>query len=193
MSAKFVRKISRLSLEEKILNGGALIVVIGTFFPWISGEWLGGEIASFSGLGFYTAFLGAAVLALNIAILVITLVPLTGGPTLFKSSKRNVVRLSISSVSTILLLGVLSVLTQFTFEFSRMEIRFGIYMTLIGSIVTTLYCFLRLQEHTKRQAREFFHQDPEMQPPIRHEPPMQHTESSAPEPPKVEEHHLHRV
>ena len=67
--------ILKLELEEQILNGGALIGLIGVFLPWLSGEWLGGDAITYSGFGFYTSFLGFAVFFLLLFILGITVIP----------------------------------------------------------------------------------------------------------------------
>jgi hypothetical protein len=42
-----------------------------------------------------------------------------------------------------------------------MEIRFGIYLSLVGSIIVSLYGFLRVQQKQKRDVQELFHQAPQ--------------------------------
>ncbi len=89
-------------------------------------------------------------------LLLITLVPLFGGPILLRKRYREVIRLCLAGQSTILLLAALSVLMKVTYEFSRIEIRFGVYFALIGSIVVTIYCFLRWQEDRKAEIHDLF-------------------------------------
>ncbi|MEK7590769.1 MAG: hypothetical protein AAB489_00995 [Patescibacteria group bacterium] len=192
MNARFVRNILKLELEEQILNGGALIGLIGVFLPWLSGEWLGGDAITYSGFGFYTSFLGFAVFFLLLFILGITVIPLAGGPVLIKRRYREFVRFAVALEATLLVLASLSVLTKVTFEFSRMEVRFGIYLCLIGNLVVLLYAFLRLQEQRKSQVQELFHHPEDQLLPSAKEtsvpPPPPPPPPPAPEP---EEHRLY--
>jgi hypothetical protein len=188
----FLRKLTSLELEEQILNAGSLIAFIGVFLPWMGGEWLGGDTVTYSGVGFYTSFLGIGVMALHTFILVITLIPLTGGPVLIRRRHREVVRLAVTAAAALLVLAALSVLTKVTFEFSRMEIRFGIYVSLVGSLVAVLYAFLRFQEQRRSLVQELFHHpEDEGTPEERKEtvtltPPL-------PPPPRAPEPEEHRI
>ena len=198
MSSKtFFRKIASLELEEQILNAGAFVAMIAVFLPWVGGEWLGGESVAYPGFRFYTAFLGIAVFGLELFVLLITLIPLTGGPTLVKKRNKNLVRFLATAEATILVLASLTVLTKTTLEFARMELRFGIYVSLIGSLVALLYSFLRFQEQKRNEVKDFFHHTEEEHLPT---PAQQQSEQTsiptAPPPPPAsepEEHRLHRT
>ncbi|MFH0770652.1 MAG: hypothetical protein V1926_04725 [Candidatus Peregrinibacteria bacterium] len=193
MSPNFLQKMRMLQVEEQILNVSAVVAIIGVLLPWTGGQMLGSDSTTYSGLGFYTSFIGLAVLLLHLTIVLITLIPLTGGPVLIRKQYREVAKLFLSLIATILVLAALSVLTKVTFEFSRMEVRFGIYVALIGSIVVLLYAFLRVQEQRKSQVKELFHhpedtgsipvsrKDPEL--PLKPPPPP-------PAPPAPEDHRL---
>ncbi|PIR53203.1 hypothetical protein COU76_02165 [Candidatus Peregrinibacteria bacterium CG10_big_fil_rev_8_21_14_0_10_49_10] len=157
MSKAFFRKVASLELEEKILNTGACIALLGVFFPWVGGEWLGGEAIGYAGFQFYTSFLGLTVIGLELFVLLITLIPLTGGPQLVRKQNRNIVRFLATAEATILILASLSVLTKTTLEFARMELRFGIYVSLIGSLVALLYAFLRFQDQKRKEVQDLFH------------------------------------
>lgn len=191
MVTRVLRVISALDLEEQILNSGAMIAMVGVFLPWLGGEWLGGDEVIYSGLGFYTSFLGLVILLLHTFILLITAVPLTGGPILVRKRFRELVRLCAALQATILVLAALSVLTKMTFEFSRMEVRFGIYVCLIGSLVAALYAFLRMQEQRRTQVQELFHHPEDFAVPSAREgaavPPPPPPPPPAPEP---EEHRI---
>lgn len=160
---KYLRSLQSLELEEQILNGAALIAAVSVFLPWISGEWLGGEPLTYTGFGFYTSFLGIAVFLGNVFLLLLTLIPAFGGPVLLKRRQREIVRLSISSVATILVLSSLSVLTKVTFEFSRMDVRYGIYFCLVANMVVLFEAFLRFVEQKRSAEKEVFHhpEDPD--------------------------------
>lgn len=177
MPRAILRNIASLELEEQILNGAALVAMIGVFLPWMSGELLGETSSTYTGFGFYTSLLGIAFFLLLVFILLITIVPLIGGPVLVRKKHREYVRFFAALQATILVLATLSVLTIVTFEYTRMEVRFGIYVSLIGSLVTLLYSFLRLQEFRKAQVQELFHH------PEDHASPLEHHESPVPPPP----------
>ena len=158
-----IRTALHLDLEEKILNGGVILAIVCMFFPWIGGEWLGGKTVTYSGLGFFTSFLGVTVLLLHLYLLLITLIPLTGGPQLVRKRNKDMIRLVVSALAVILTIGIWSVLTKFTFEFSRLEIHFGLYGTLIGGLIATLYSFLELQEQKRTEVHNLFHHHEESQ------------------------------
>jgi hypothetical protein len=199
MARSLFHKIASLDLEEKILNAGVLVALIGVFFPWVGGEWLGGESVTYQGFRFYTGFLGIAVFGLELFVLLITLIPLTGGPALVRKQNKNAVRLLATAESTILILASLSVLTKTTLEFARMELRFGIYISLIGSLVALLYSFLRYQDQKRKEVHELFHHPEDTLSTLPTPPEQQSTQtaiptSSVPPPPDAlepEEHRLH--
>ncbi len=156
MPNRAVKKFMALDLEEKILNGASLVAFISVFFPWVGGEWLGGKVITYSGLGFFTSFIGLTVLLLHLYILLITFIPLTSGPFIVKQRNKDLVRLLVALLATLLTAAVWSVLTKFTFEFSRLQIHFGLYGTLVGSVVCTLYAFLRYKEDNRASVQEIF-------------------------------------
>ena len=163
MIKRMIRALASMEIEEKILNAGAIAAVIGVCMPWISGEWLGGSTVSYSGFGYYTGYMGFSVAALYTYVLLTTFVPLSGGPKLVHRQKKELYRCLASIQATILTLASLSVLTKTTLDFARLEIRFGIYLTIIGSLIASLYTFLRYQEQEKQQLHTLFHH-PSMQP-----------------------------
>ena len=191
MASRMKRIWGSLDLEERIINGAALLALLSVFFPWMSGEWLGGDTVTYSGFGSYTSFIGLTVFLLLLALVLVTLVPLFGGPILLKKRHRELVRLLIATQATILSIAALSVLMKVTYEFSRVEIRFGMYMTLIGCIITSIYTFLRFEGERLAHTKEVFHH-----PEDRH--PINEKEESTiqtppppppPPPPPLEEHH----
>lgn len=192
MASTFLRKLTSLELEEQILNGSAIVSVIGTLLPWMGGEWLGGDNVTYTGLGFYTSFIGLGVLLLQTFVLLITIIPLTGGPVLIKRRHREAIRLAATGLSSILIFAALSVLAKVTLEFSRMGIRFGIYVTLIGSLVATLYAYLRFQEQRKSSVQELFHHPEDAEVPERIETAAPPPPPPPPPPPAAEEHRLFR-
>lgn len=157
MPNSVLRKLTGLDLEEKILNIGSIAAFLGVFMPWAGGEWLGGDSVTYSGFGFYTAYLGIAIFVIHLGILALTISPASGGPALIRKERKDLVRLIAAGQATVLALAALTVIVQTTLDFTRMEIRFGIYVTLIGSMVCTLYAFLCFQERKKREVEQIFH------------------------------------
>lgn len=155
--ARLRRALSALDLEERILNAGALLAIVGVLLPWISGQWGGQDEQVFSGLGFFTSFIGFAVVLLHLAVMAILAVPLFGGSRLVSQARQHVVRFFLTLIASVLILAALSVLTKVTLEFPRMGLRFGIYVSLIGSLVSTLYAYLLYREQRRHEVRELFH------------------------------------
>jgi hypothetical protein len=201
MFARMSRSLKSLELAEQILNAAALVALVSVFFPWLSGEWLRTDTGaasdvsfntSFSGVSFFTSFLGIAVLFLQLFILLVTLVPLAGGPVLIKKKYREFARLIASVHALILVLATLTVLTKVTLEFPRMEVRFGIYICLIASIVVLFEASMRFVEQKKLLGKELFHHPEDIQAPEQREetlaPPPPPPPPPAPEP---EDHRLY--
>lgn len=189
MNMRILKSLVKLDLEEQFLNGGALIALLSLFLPWISGEWLGGDTITYSGFGFYTSFLGFVIFLLLLFILVITLLPLAGGPVLVKKRHREFIRFIVTLQTTVLVLASLSVLTKVTFEFSRMEVRFGIYLCLIGNLIALLYAFLGFQEYRKSQVHELFHHPEDQAPPSERKENAAVPPPPPPPPPSAPEEH----
>ncbi len=157
MSNRLQRILSALDLEERILNAGSLLALVGVILPWISGQWGGQDEQTFSGLGFFTSFIGLAVVLLHAAAIAILAVPLCGGSRLVAQNRQHIVRFFLSLIASVLILAALSVLTKVTLEFPRMGLRFGVYVSLIGSLVSTLYTYLLYREQRRHEVRELFH------------------------------------
>jgi len=193
MFSTFIRKVSTLDLEEKILNLMLIVSMVGVALPWIGGKLslIDDKTVTYSGFSFYTSIIGFAIFGLLSFSLLTTLIPLLSGNQLVKREKKSSIRLGCTFLSSILILSSLSVLIQVTFNSPGMEVRFGIYTALIGSMIATLYSFLSLQEGKKRDVQELFHQKVDALPDLSPQEPAQyqqpapiakHEAPSAPEP-----------
>ncbi|MDB4977939.1 MAG: hypothetical protein JWM56_125 [Candidatus Peribacteria bacterium] len=197
MPSGTLKQIIRLDLEEKILNGSAILAAASVFMPWLSGEWLGSDnVVSFSGFSFYTSFLGFAIFLLQLGIVVITVVPLLGGPLLVKRRHKDSIRLLLSIQATILLLATLTVLTHITFDFAKMEVRYGIYIALITSLITLFEITVHYLGHRKMELQEVFHHpeetiDRERMEHMEHKEPLRYVPPPPP-PPAPSEPEDHR-
>ncbi|TSC79568.1 MAG: hypothetical protein G01um101425_499 [Candidatus Peregrinibacteria bacterium Gr01-1014_25] len=193
MSARFLRAVQRLDLEERILNVACLAGTIGVFLPWLSRE-LEGQIVVFAGYQYLTGLLGLAVLLLTLFVLAVTIVPLCGGPELLRHRYLHITRFIITAEASVLSLSALAVLLRTSFEFYRTEVRFGAYVTLAGCAVATLYAFLLWQQQRKSEAQSVFHH-PESDVPLPERKEARFASPPPPPPPPPlppEEHHVHR-
>lgn len=194
MNDKLVRLVRSMELEEKILHVGVLVSLGSLFLPWIGGQWYG-IVQQWSGFGFYTGYIGHAVLLIEAFILVMTISPMFGGPVVVRKSNRNSVRLKLCALCTILLVAGFTILLRLTSEISGAEIRFGIYTSIIGSAIATLYAFLKYQEEIKAQAQALFQHPDETVLKPKPKPVDTFPEDKPPPPPPPppmppEDHHL---
>ena len=179
--SSFLRALKYLEIEEKILNLGALVALLGVFMPWFGGEWFG-QPATWTGFQFYTSFIGLLIFLGHVFILSLTALPLFGYQ-IVKTSLRDLLRLIVSLECVLLTIAVWSVLTNISFDRSQMQIGFGIYMTLVGSIVASLYAFLRLQQQRKRQLKALFHHPEDSVSAPEPKPSRQSADDAPPPPP----------
>jgi hypothetical protein len=157
MAFRVQRLLSSLDLEDRILTTASAIGIVGVFCPWISGEWLSDDPVSHSGFEFFTAYLGTCIALMLLGVLIITIIPAGGGPMLMKRKSREILRLVFSAQSALLTLASLTVLVNVTYEYTRMDIRFGIYITLAGTILGTFYSYWKLREYIRNAPQESFH------------------------------------
>jgi len=192
MPSRIKRAFAGLELEERILNGASLLAIVSVFLPWISGQWLGDEDLTYSGFQFFTSIIGIIIFLCHVSLLALTVIPMFGGKMMLRKKQKEIIRLCLAGQATILSLAALSVLTKVTYDYTRMEIRFGIYCTFIGSLVAAFYAFWRLQEFRKSESQDLFHHpDDRTVATDRIETVMQTPPPPPPPPPlQPEEHHL---
>ncbi len=189
------RALSSLDLEERILNASTLASIVFLFFPWLSGQFLGGDPVSYSGMQFYVSYIGTTILLLQILILLMTFLPLVGGPSLVKRSHRAVVRLWLALQVSVLTIASLSVLTRVTYEFRGLSIRYGVYFSLVCSLIALLYAFLQWQAERHTAVHDVFHHPEDQKQTTPTSEPDLRLQSLPPPPPpppplQAEEHNL---
>lgn len=162
MLDRLIRVLKTMEIEEKILHAGILICIFGLFLPWIGGQWYGNN-QQWNGFGFYTGYIGHMVFLLQGYALAITLSPVFSGPIIVRKENKNLVRLFTSTACLILLFASFTILLRLTSELSGAEIRFGIYVGIVGSSLSSLYAFMKYQEQKKNEIRELFHHPDEKQ------------------------------
>ncbi len=198
MYEKLLRILRAMELEEKVLHIGVLLCLFGLLLPWV-GVQLYGNIQQWGGFGYHTGYIGQAVFLIQIWLIAMTVSPLLNGPILVRKSRRNTVRLLLSGLCTCLILAAFTILLRLTFEVSGAEVRFGIYVAMVGSAVTTLYSLLRFQEEAQNQAQALFHHPDESAksvPKAKSEPAVEDALPPPPPPPPQsppEDHHLYNA
>ncbi len=190
MPHKIIRSLMALELEEKILNVALLVAAIGVVLPWIGGDWPGGDSVSYSGFGYSTSFIGLGVFVINVFLLLMTLVPVWGGPLFIKTKRyRELLRLWLTAQSVILVIMALSVLMRVSsLEFTRLNVRYGIYVCLAASIVALFEACQRYIGYRKAQGNTLF-RHPEDQ--IRPEATQETMSPPPPPEPPLEEHRIY--
>lgn len=196
MFDKILRILRAMELEEKVLHIGAILCLLSLVMPWLGGQWYG-NTQQWNAFGFHTGYIGHEVFFLQIFIIAMTASPMLGGPILVRKSRRNTVRFYLSALCTCLLLSAFTVLLRLTSEASGAEIRFGIYLSIVGSVVTTLYSFLRYQEDVREQSQALFRHPDEGSTSTSVKPQPKVEESlppppPPPTPPPLEDHYLYK-
>ncbi len=180
-----------MDLEEQIFHVAVLVCIVGVFIPWFGGV-LYEDMQLWNGFSYYTAYIGRSVFVIQLFLLLITLSPMLGGPIIIRKTLRSAVRLLLSGLALCLLLAAFSVLIRINTETPKYNVRIGLFISLIASIVETLYAFLRFQQTERGRAQETFrHPDEELQ---RKKKSPEQEEASIirppppPPPPPLEEH-----
>ena len=147
----------RLSVEEKVLGIGALLVLIGAFMPWYSMSLTVSENSltesGFSGdmgvIGFIVVLLSAMSLAFLIAEHLHIKLPNFG-------YKKNQIILFLTGESAFLILLTIAIYTKRSLLYTNAELRFGIYLALIGACMGAFASFAQIQRTQKKDVEAFF-------------------------------------
>jgi|GEM_PF-2296700 len=172
----------RLSAEEKVIGLGGLAVILSVFMPWYTTALLNNTVETETGFSGDLGVIGFVVFLLTLVSLGFLL-----GDHLhirlprFGFGKENII-LFFSSENAFLLLIEVAIFTKRSLEFTNAEIRFGLYMALIGTILATFAAFAQLNRLQKKEAKAFFDHEPEPLEEATQEP-QQEEEAIAEEPP----------
>jgi cell division protein FtsN len=154
----------RLTPEEKVSGLGALLVFVGIFLPWYS------VVLNFdkksiteSGLSGDLGVLGFVVLLMVILALLV----LVGEHLHIKLPQlgytREQILFFLMGQSAFLVLLAIAVYTKRSLEFTDAELRFGIYLALIGAFLGAFAIFAQIQKFKKKEVHEFFEHDEEVE------------------------------
>lgn len=132
-------RIKHFSLEEKIIQISLLTSLISCFLPWLTNKSNIYDDATFTALGFNTSYIGYAIILLLSVNIALVLVPTIANKHVISVQHRQYVRFHASLITTILILAILSIYTKMTSESALISIRYGVYITLIGSLISNVY------------------------------------------------------
>ena len=147
----------RLSIEEKVLGIGAITVLVGTFLPWHSTMFNYKEKAittsGFAGdlgvIGFIVFILTAMTLFYLMSDNMNIKIPSFG-------HKKDKINLFLIGQSAFLLLLTIAIYTKRSIDYTNAEIRFGLYISLIGACIGAFASFAQIQKSNKKDVQEFF-------------------------------------
>ncbi|MBN1258518.1 hypothetical protein JXA05_02045 [Candidatus Peregrinibacteria bacterium] len=152
----------RLSPEEKVAGLGMLVALVALFMPWYSVVFTFDK-KSVSQSGF-AGDLG--VLGFIIFIMVIlAALTLTGEYLHFRLPRlgygKEQILLFLMGESAFLTLIAIAVYTKRSLEFTSAELRFGIYLALVGALLSTFAVYAQMQKFRKKDVESFFeHPEP---------------------------------
>jgi len=149
--------ILRLSPEEKMVGVGGLLVIFGCFMPWYS------VVLNFdkknltqTGFGGDLGVIGFIVfLMVIIALLVLVGEHLHIRLPQFGYSKEQCLFFLMGQSAFLVLLAI-AVYTKRSLDFTDAELRFGMYMSLIGAFLGAFAAFAQLQKFKTKEVERFF-------------------------------------
>lgn len=152
----------RLSAEEKIIGVGSLLIIVGAFMPWHS------IVMSFdkksitqTGFGGDLGVIGFVIFIMAI----LTLLSLVGDHMHIKLPQfgysKEQVLFFLMGQNAFLVLLTIAIYTKRSLDFTEAELRFGIYLALIGAFLGAFAAFAQIQKTKKKEVQEFFGQEDE--------------------------------
>ncbi|MBU0727619.1 hypothetical protein KKA95_02950 [Patescibacteria group bacterium] len=152
----------RLSPEEKIIGLGTLFIIIGCFMPWHS------IVMSFDNQSITETGFGGDLGVIGFVIFIMAIMALLTliGDNLhiklpqFGYSKEQILFFLMGQNAFLVLLTI-AVYTKRSLEFTNAELRFGIYLALIGAFLGAFSAFAQVQKLKKKEVTEFFDHEEE--------------------------------
>jgi hypothetical protein len=155
-------KMIRLPFEEKVIATSSLALLMSCFLPW--SRWMDTldktkviNMNALQGLGY---ILGYCVLILAVFSLILTLADVLefNLPKFLNNPKR--IYQYIGGQAVFIITIALLIYTQMSIEFSWVEVRFGLYLSLMSAMFITAFGYIFIQKikeaEAKRKAHEIF-------------------------------------
>ncbi|MFH0820352.1 MAG: hypothetical protein V1908_01115 [Candidatus Peregrinibacteria bacterium] len=182
----------RLSAEERVTLIGGLLVLVGAFLPWyqISLKVDSRNVVE-NGFSGDLGVIGFVIFLITLlAVLQLTGEHLGFRLPTFGYAKERVILFLMGQSAFMLLLSV-AIYTKRSLDFTEAELRFGLYLALIGGILGTLSAYAFTQKLKRKEAESFF-KHPEEEESAAFEPAPEEvvTEAMADEEEKPEEEQM---
>lgn len=156
----------RLSAEEKVIGVGALVTILSVFMPWYSVVLSFEKGVTESGFSGDLGVVGFVVFLFTL----LTLGFLMGDHLHFRIPRfgfqKEGIILFFCGESAFLLLLEAAIFTKRSLDYTNAEIRFGLYLALIGSLFATFASYAQLQKLQKKETKAFFDHDTEPEEPV---------------------------
>ncbi len=150
----------RLSPEQKIAGIGSLIVLASAFLPWYS------VVFNFNEKGITESGFSGDLGVIGFVIFLLTGIGLTFLMSehlyiklpRFGMKKENIT-MFLMGESAFLALLTLAVYTKRSLEYTNAELRFGLYLALIGSVLAAFAQYAEMQKSQTKDVQAFFGQE----------------------------------
>ena len=166
----FIRRLKhmlfRLSAEEKVIGIGGLVAILSVFMPWYSVVLSFEKGITESGFSGDLGVVGFVVFLFTL----LTMGFLMGDHLHFRiprfGFRKEGIILFLSAESAFLLLLEAAIFTKRSLDYTNAEIRFGLYLALIGSLFATFAAYAQLQKLGKKETQSFFEHDSAPEAPV---------------------------
>lgn len=158
-SYAFIQKNYRqLSFERKVMCWTQLVIICGSFLPWVAHQPLYGRVIQYNAFLGNTWFMGLVIFIFALASLsLLSQVLLDKQWFRFKVTDTTLL-LAGGLQSLVLLLCVWSVLTADAQHYSESTLRFGYFGCLSAQIINITALYLESQGNKKQAVMDFFSQ-----------------------------------
>ena len=180
----------RLSAEEKVIGVGGLVAILSVFMPWYS------VVLSFE-KGITESGFSGDLGVVGFVVFLFTLLSLgflMGDHLHFRiprfGFKKEGIILFFSGESAFLLLLEAAIFTKRSLDYTNAEIRFGLYLALIGSLFATFAAYAQLQKLGKNETKAFFEHDSAPEEPVEPQAEEPALEETVEKPPHAKRHHV---
>jgi hypothetical protein len=147
----------RLSAEEKVVGIGALIVLVSAFLPWYSvTSVVEKDVITQSGFSGDIGVMGFVVFLLTLISLAFLLADHIHIKLPKFGHEKEKIILFLMGQAAFLSLLIIAVYTKRSLEYTNAELRFGLYLSLIGAAVGTFAAYAQIQKLQKKATQDFF-------------------------------------
>jgi len=155
----------RLSPEEKIIGAGGLLVIMGLFMPWYSVVMsFDKKSVTYSGFSGDLGVIGFVIFIMTILALFVLIAEYLHIRLPRINYTKEQILFFLMGQSSFLVLLLIAIYTKRSLDFTEAELRFGIYLVLIGAAVSAFSSFSQIQKFKRKDVEEFFEHEESAEP-----------------------------